>query len=62
MTDPTVAPAQLHRPETVADRLSISRAKTYQLIKSGELRSVKIGRSRRVPESAIVEYVNQLSG
>jgi excisionase family DNA binding protein len=49
-------------PEVAADRLSVSRAKTYQLIKSGELKSVKIGRSRRVPAAALVEYVERLGG
>ena len=32
----------------------------YGLIASGELRSVKIGRSRRVPADALEEYVAKL--
>jgi excisionase family DNA binding protein len=33
--------------------LSLSLAKTYGLLASGELKSVKIGRSRRIPLSEI---------
>jgi len=31
-------------------------------MKSGELQSVKIGRSRRIPAAALEEYVNKLVG
>jgi excisionase family DNA binding protein len=29
----------------------------YELLRSGELRSVKIGASRRIPTDAVVEYL-----
>ncbi len=35
--------------------LSISRSKLYELMDSGELAFVKLGRSRRVPRRAVVE-------
>jgi excisionase family DNA binding protein len=38
----------------------LGRTKIYELITSGELRTVKIGRRRFVPASAIEEYVARL--
>jgi excisionase family DNA binding protein len=52
-------PALLTVPEAMA-ALRLSRAAVYDLIRSRELTSVKIGRSRRVPVSAIAEYVTRL--
>jgi excisionase family DNA binding protein len=50
----------LYRPEEVAELLGIGRTRVFGLVKSGELRSVKIGTSRRVPHSAVVEYIRRL--
>jgi excisionase family DNA binding protein len=47
----------LLRPEEVAQALSIGRSTVFALMRSGELRSVKIGKSRRVPVDAMTEYV-----
>lgn len=38
----------------------LGRTKLYELIASGELRTVKIGRRRFVPASAVEEYVARL--
>lgn len=38
----------------------LGRTKVYELIASGELRTVKIGRRRFVPASAVEEYVSRL--
>ncbi|GIF16203.1 hypothetical protein Ate01nite_62350 [Actinoplanes teichomyceticus] len=46
--------------EEGAKQASISRAKMFALIKAGEVRSIKIGRSRRIPAIALEEYVNRL--
>ncbi len=43
-------------PETAA-ALGVSRSVVYELLLAGALPSVKIGRSRRVPVSALHEYV-----
>jgi excisionase family DNA binding protein len=48
------------RVEEAAEYLSISRAKTYELIQRGELRSVKIDGARRVTLRQLEDYVAQL--
>lgn len=35
--------------------LSLSRSKVYNLMESGELRFVKLGRARRIPRRALIE-------
>ena len=52
----------LLEPEEAAEVLSIGRSKVYELIGTGELASVRIGTSRRVPADALVEFVTQLRG
>ncbi|CAN5865298.1 hypothetical protein BH23ACT4_BH23ACT4_10750 [soil metagenome] len=47
-------------PEDTADLLSIGRSKVYELIGDGRLASVRIDASRRVPMSALVEFVESL--
>lgn len=43
----------------VMDRLHLSRQSVYTLIGRGELASITIGKSRRIPESALAEFVNE---
>lgn len=50
----------LYRVPEVADALGISRAKVYQLIQSGALRSIKIDSSRRVRHADLMEFVADL--
>lgn len=50
----------LLKPEEAAEVLSIGRSKVYELIGTGELASVRIGTSRRVPADALVEFVTRL--
>jgi excisionase family DNA binding protein len=47
--------------EEAALMLRLSRRTIYLLIASGEIRSVKVGRNRRVPVDALHEYVAELS-
>lgn len=47
-------------PEDAADLLSIGRSKLYELLGDGRLPSVRIGASRRVAMSALVEFVDGL--
>jgi excisionase family DNA binding protein len=43
-----------------AERLSLSRATVYELINSGRLSSVTIGRSRRISVKALDDFVELL--
>lgn len=47
-------------PEVMA-RLRLSRATVYDLIRSHQLRSGKVGRARRIPESAVTAYICQIT-
>jgi excisionase family DNA binding protein len=57
--NPFVAPALLTVPEAMA-ALRLSRATVYDLIRSGELGSVKVGRSGRIPSQAVDTFVARL--
>jgi excisionase family DNA binding protein len=54
------AVARLHNIERAQERLGVGRSKIFELIASGELRSVRVGRRRLVPEQAIRDFVAQL--
>jgi excisionase family DNA binding protein len=43
--------------EDVAKRLAVGRTTAFHLVASGQIKSVKIGKCRRVPEAAVDEYV-----
>ena len=48
-------------PDQVAESLGVCRSRVYDLMRTGVLPSVKIGRARRVPVSAVRAYVDQLT-
>lgn len=50
----------LYRPDEAARVIGVSRSRLYELLASGEIRSVKIGRSRRVLGDALRGYVRHL--
>jgi excisionase family DNA binding protein len=52
--------ARLNSVETIIERLDISRAKLYKLLKTGEIRSVKIGKRRLIPEQAVIDFIAAL--
>lgn len=41
----------------VADIMRVSKMTVYRLVHAGELPAVRFGRSYRVPESAVTQYV-----
>ena len=47
-------------PEEAAAALGICRSKLYELLQAGVIESVHIGASRRIPVTAMVEYVERL--
>jgi excisionase family DNA binding protein len=51
----------LLRPEEAAKALGVGRSTVFELIRAGELRSVKIGKLRRIPSEAVREYVDGLT-
>ncbi len=48
-------------PEEAAETLSIGRTKVYELLALGVLRSVQIGKSRRIPVEAIHDLIARLA-
>lgn len=52
----------LYKPEAAAAALGIGRSKVFELIAAGQIETVQIGRSRRVPAQALVAYVDRLRG
>lgn len=51
---------RLYRPEEAARLLGCGRTRVFALIGSGDLRSVKLGKSRRIPRSAIDAFIESL--
>lgn len=51
---------QAYTVEQVAEILNIGRDKVYYLIRTGQLRSIKIGKLRRITDRHIAEFVSSL--
>lgn len=47
--------------QQLAEVLQIGRNSAYDLVKSGQIRSIRIGRTIRIPQSSLFDYLNQLS-
>lgn len=50
---------RVYTPEEAADELKIGRTKIYELLQRGKLRSVKIGRTRRIPAAALDAFLEE---
>ncbi len=50
----------LLRPEEAAELIGVGRTKVHELMRTGQLESVRIGSSRRVPSVALLDYVEGL--
>ena len=53
-----ITPRLMRIPE-VAKELSLSKSKTYQLVQSGEITSIKIDKSRRVTRESLNDYIDR---
>jgi len=51
--------AILLSPDQAARVLSASRSRVYEWIASGELESIKLGASRRIPTKALQDFVER---
>jgi excisionase family DNA binding protein len=52
----------LLKPIEVGNQLRISRAKCYELIASGEIPSIKVGGTTRVPAVALQQWIDRQLG
>jgi excisionase family DNA binding protein len=54
------APVLLLRVEEAAERLGIARTLMYQLVREGQVESVRVGRLRRIPVQCLEDYIEDL--
>lgn len=55
---PQESTVQVLKVEDLAKMLSIGRNTAYELVRSGKIRSIKIGRTYRILYSAVQDYLN----
>ncbi len=46
-------------PVAAARRLSIARSSLYELLLTGQIESIKIGRARRIPLDALTDFIDR---
>ena len=51
---------QAYTVEQVAEMLHVGRDKLYYLLRAGQLRSIKIGNSRRITNKHLAEFIASL--
>ncbi|WP_234816832.1 MULTISPECIES: excisionase family DNA-binding protein [Mycolicibacterium] len=56
----TAEVARLHDIKSVMERLKVGRSMVFELIASGELRSVLVGRRRLVSEAALCDFIERI--
>lgn len=60
MTTDTMTLPVLHKLSTVMARTGLSRSAIYRVINTGQLKTVKIGRSVRVKEADLQRFIESL--
>ena len=58
MNDRNNLPIVLSVPE-LAHTLKIGRNAAYDLVRTGQIRCVRIGKTIRIPQSALMDYLNR---
>jgi excisionase family DNA binding protein len=51
---------QAYTVEQVAEMLNVGRDKVYYLLRTGQLRSIKIGKLRRITSQHLAEFISTL--
>jgi excisionase family DNA binding protein len=59
-TIPSRSEPLLYTIPEAATALRVSRTKLYELLDSGEIESIHIGRSRKIPAEALRTYIDRL--
>jgi excisionase family DNA binding protein len=54
---PTTTPEPVYTVAQIAEHLGVAKEGVYELVRSGELRCVRVGRLIRVPVSALDEFL-----
>jgi excisionase family DNA binding protein len=57
-TMPAATVRLLLRPDEAAQVIGVSRSRFYQLLSQGLIKSIRVGRSRRVPLAELQRWVN----
>jgi excisionase family DNA binding protein len=57
MTDDTWSDVRFLTVYELALMMRISKMSAYRLVRTGELESIRVGRSYRIPEQAVVAYM-----
>jgi excisionase family DNA binding protein len=50
----------LHEINEATELIGLGRSKLYELLATGEIESVKVGKRRLIPHAALVEFVDRL--
>ena len=51
----------VHKVEELMSILSIGRNTAYELVRSGQISSIRIGRIYRIPRASLEEYLQKMS-
>lgn len=54
-----IAFKEMLTPDDVKQRLFVGKSKVYEILRSGKLKSLRIGRQYRVSESALQDYIEE---
>ena len=57
---PHALPRRFYRINEVAEILGLGKSKVYELVQSGAIKTVYVGRARRIPTSEIDRFVERL--